>query len=830
MFEPVKLTLEKGLPVHDGLHVCAHCGGDCAEKDLLWEEKHFCCDGCQAVYEILNHNGLCRYYAMDERPGSRQDGRGQSGRFGFLDDSGVRAKLIRFSDGTVSRAVFYIPQMHCSACIWLLENLWKLHPGIRRSQVNFLRREAQIDFAEAEISLREVVEWLAKIGYEPQIKLIDVQETQQVDPMAERYIRLGIAFFCWGNVMMLSFPEYLGLDALAESSYRNFFGYLNFALSLPVLFYSATEFFVSAWTGLKQRQLNIDVPIVIGVLVMHLRSSWEVFSGTGAGYFDTFVSLIFLMLVGRLFQNKSYHRLSFERDYRSYFPVGVMALRDGEERSIPVSDLQVGERLVIRHGELIPADSMLLQGSGSVDYSFVTGESAPVPRSSGELLYAGGRQMGGAIEVEVVKPVSQSYLTQLWNDQAFAKDGSRDVTLTVNRLSQWFTPLILLIATAAGAYWLLQDDPNRAFGAFTAILIITCPCALALSSPFTLGNALRIFGRHQFYLKNAAVVERLSRVDYLVFDKTGTLTDTRRAELRYEGEPLSTDDQQRVHALTRHSAHPMSRRIYDSLGGQFPGTGPKDRVEQFEEITGKGIHARVNGVSVALGSGSWVSSFPTPLPEGASLPETEAGGSRSWLRMGDRVVGSYVLRHAYREGFAEQMRDLQREGYGMALLSGDNETEKPYLLDFFADESQIRFRQSPADKLEHVNRLRTQGHTVMMTGDGLNDAGALRASDVGIAIAEDANHFSPACDAILEAGRFAQLGTLLRFSRQAMRVLMGSFALSLLYNAIGIGLALPGTMSPLVAAILMPISSVTIIGFTTLATNWSAKKLFADSR
>lgn len=826
MYETAKPLPDKGQRAHDGAPVCTHCGGDCPENAvLIRQEKPFCCEGCHAVYEILQDNGLCRYYDLNDRPGTRRETEGPTGRFGFLDDPEVRAKLIRFSDGTISRALFSVPQMHCSACIYLLENLWKLHPGMRRSEVNFLRREVQIDFAEAEISLREVVEWLAKIGYEPRIQLIDVQESRRADPMADRYIRLGIAFFCWGNVMMLSFPEYLGLDALAESGYRNFFGYLNFALTLPVLFYSSAEFFVSAWTGLQQRRLNIDVPIVIGVLVMHARSTYEVFSGTGAGYFDTFVSLIFLMLVGRLFQNKSYHSLSFERDYRSYFPVGVMAVREGTERSIPVSDLQVGERLVIRHGELVPADSILLLGTGRLDYSFVTGESAPVPRVSGELLYAGGRQMAGAIEVEVVKPVSQSYLTQLWNDRAFAKDGSRDVTLTVNRLSEWFTPLILLIAVGGGTYWWWQGDAGRAFGAFTAILIITCPCALALSSPFTLGNALRIFGRNRFYLKNAAVVERLSRVDYLVFDKTGTLTDTSRAELRYEGEALDEESLRSVRALTRHSAHPMSRRIYDFLGEKISAPGKKERVENFEEITGKGIRARVNGMPMALGSAGFVADHPYPLPDGAALQANEAEGSRSWLRIGDRVAGSYILRHAYREGFAEQMRSLQKEGYGMALLSGDNETEKPYLLNFFADESRIRFRQSPADKLAQVEALRREGRSVLMAGDGLNDAGALRASDVGIAIAEDANHFSPACDAILEAGQFAKLGTMLLFSRRAMRVLMGSFGLSLLYNALGIALALPGTMSPLVAAVLMPISSVTIIGFTTLATNWSAKRL-----
>ncbi|MFN7013509.1 MAG: heavy metal translocating P-type ATPase, partial [Bacteroidia bacterium] len=511
--------------------ICYHCGNEAYESAICFDDKMFCCEGCKTVYEILNQNNLCDYYDLNNNPGITAKNPEALKKFAVLDDAKVRQKIIQFADDKQSKVTFYIPYIHCSSCVWLLEVLYKLNPGIISSQVNFLRKEVSITFKENEISLRQLAELLTNIGYEPKLSFDDIQNEKKKTGINKNYYKLGVAFFAFGNIMLLSFPEYLGIDELAESEYRKFFGYLNFVLALPVMFYSASGFFNSAYQGIRQGVLNMDFPIVLGIVAMFARSSYEIFSGTGAGYMDTLASLVFLMLVGRMFQNKSYERISFERDYKSYFPVSATILDKNEEKTIPLSDLKVGQRLIIRNGELIPADAILFKGEAHIDYSFVTGESIPVEVVLGEIVYAGGRQQGGVIEVEVIKEVSQSYLTQLWNDKAFEKNTKNDIGSLASKVSKGFTLVVLAVSFIAAAYWIWYGNSFKALNAFTAVLIITCPCALALSSPFTLGNAMRILGRNKMYVKNAETIEKVAKITTIVFDKTGTLTQNNKAKI-----------------------------------------------------------------------------------------------------------------------------------------------------------------------------------------------------------------------------------------------------------------------------------------------------------
>jgi Cu+-exporting ATPase len=300
----------------EALTKCYHCGENC-NGSIRLQEKPFCCEGCKTVFEILSQNNLCDYYDLNNNPGLTLNKKLNPKKFGYLDDEQVKAQLISFNDGNTSKATFYIPQIHCSSCIFLLENLYKFKSGVQRSVVNFMKREVSITFDNSQVTLRQVVETLAGIGYEPHINLNDLERKEKKDHLRRYYIKIGIAFFAFGNIMLLSFPEYLGIDILSETPMRKFFGYLNFVLALPVMFYCAEEFFQSAWGALKQKSLNMDIPIALGILVMFLYSAFEIFTHTGAGYYDTLASLVLLMLIGRFFQNKTYDTLSFERDYKS---------------------------------------------------------------------------------------------------------------------------------------------------------------------------------------------------------------------------------------------------------------------------------------------------------------------------------------------------------------------------------------------------------------------------------------------------------------------------------------------------------------------------------
>ncbi len=797
--------------------LCYHCGDLCTGGlDIRDGDKHFCCSGCKTVYEILNENDLCKYYEIDRNPGISQKplDKALKSRFSYLDDELIIKQLTGFTDGNISVVNFSIPQIHCSSCIWLLENLHKLNPAVLHSEVNFLQKIVNIKYKTKELTLREIVELLSAIGYEPQISLSDIENKVKYRSNKSIYYKIGIAGFCFGNVMLLSFPEYLALDGRLEVYYKQFFGWLNLLLGIPVLFYSASDYFKSAWGGIRQKNINIDFPIVLGLVVLFGRSVFEIFTGTGVGFIDSMTGLIFFLLIGKVFQSKTYDALNFERNYKSYFPISVTLKRSGTESSIPVSALKTGDRIVIRNNELIPADAILFSGNANIDYSFVTGESIPVQKVAGEIVYAGGRQSGPAIELEVIRTVSQSYLTQLWNKDAFVKNDEDKFNSLVNVVGKYFTLIILIIAAAAFFYW-YPASLRTAINAMTAVLIIACPCGIALTNPFALGNALRILGRNKFYAKNASVVERLSKIDTIIFDKTGTITKTGNAKITFNGSVLSSYEQSLVRSAVRNSTHPLSAKIYNALE-----TAELYDVQEFSELSGKGIEAMVDSRIIRLGSASFAADYRDVLKRTGK--KTGSTYSRIFLSIDGSVKGFFVINNIYRSGLEMVTRSL-KSNYVLKVLSGDNEGEKENLLGYFESGSDMKFNQSPHDKLEFVKKQQLQGKKVLMVGDGLNDAGALKQSDVGIAISEDITNFSPSCDAILDASEFSNLSKFIGFTRATKHIIIASFVISIIYNIIGVMLAFRSEISPMFAAILMPLSSVSVVLFTITSTNLISK-------
>jgi P-type Cu+ transporter len=797
--------------------LCYHCGDLCTgSQDIYTGNKHFCCSGCKTVYEILSENNLCRYYEIDENPGISQKrlDKALKSRFSYLDDEQIITQLTGFTDDNISVLNFSNPQIHCSSCIWLLENLHKLSPAVLHSEVNFLQKTVNIKYKHKEVSLRGIVELLTSIGYEPQISLNDIENKVKYRSNRSLYYKVGIAGFCFGNIMLLSLPEYLAFDGKLELYYKQLFGWLNILLGAPVLLYSASDYFRTAWGGIKQKNINIDFPIVLGLVVLFARSVFEIFTGTGAGFIDSMTGLIFFLLAGRVFQSKTYDALNFERNYKSYFPASVTVNKSGVETSIPVSALKTGNRIVIRNNELIPADAILFSGSANIDYSFVTGESIPVSKVVGEIIYAGGRQSGPAIELEVIRTVSQSYLTLLWNKDPFVKKDEDKFNSLVNIVGKYFTIVILMIAAAAFIYW-YPHSLRTAINAMTAVLIIACPCGIALTNPFALGNAVRILGRNRFYVKNASVVERLSKIDTIVFDKTGTITKTGNAKITFNGSVLSYYEQSLVKSAVRNSTHPLSAKIYDALE-----SAELFDTQEFKEYSGKGIEAMADSRIIRLGSAVFAAN-------GGKIPDhiskkTGRDNTRIFLSIDGTTKGFFIVNNIYRSGL-ELITASLKNIYGLKLLSGDNEGERENLHGYFDSDSDMKFNHSPHEKLEYVKELQEQGRRVLMVGDGLNDAGALKQSDVGIAVSEDITNFSPSCDAILDASEFSNLSKFIGFSKTTKRIIITSFVISVIYNFIGVVLAFRSEISPMLAAVLMPLSSITVVLFTVSATNLFSK-------
>ena len=688
----------------------------------------------------------------------------------------------------------------------MLENLQKLHKGVIHSLVNFPKKTARITYNTEQISLKELALLLSYIGYAPYISLDDYQKKETNKQMKQLLYKLGVAGFGFGNVMLLSFPGFFESDEFWFNQYKHFFRWLMFALTLPVLFYSASDYFISAYKGIRSKILNIDIPLALGILAMFIRSSYDIITDSGQGFFDSLNSLVFLLLIGKFFQQRTYSFLSFERDYKSYFPIGITRIKkDNTEESIQVYDIEEGDRLLIRNEELIPVDCILVKGEAQIDYSFVTGESKSIEKQNGDKLFAGGKQKGLAIEVEAIKNVSQSYLTQLWSNEVFDKDKFQGVKTLTDKISKYFTIIILLVAFASLLYWLQFGNIKEAFNVFTAILIIACPCALAVSAPFALGNMLRIFGKYKLYLKNTKVIEQMEKIDTIIFDKTGTITTSSENKLRYEGEKLSDKEMILLKNSLRNSNHTLSRQIYNSI----PQIG-NIKIESFNEINGKGIISTYGDIQMKIGSSSFVTSKPNHL-------ETSV-----YISINDVYKGKYIFENEYRKGIKELFHSLS-EKYDLFILSGDNESESENLSRWLPKNTEVYFNQSPNDKLAFINSLQEKNKKVLMIGDGLNDAGALKQSDIGFSVSENINIFSPACDGIMDAEKLHKLDKFIQLSKQSLYIIKWSFIISLCYNCIGLGFAISGKLEPVVAAILMPISSISVVLFTTLATNFLGK-------
>ncbi len=787
---------------------CVHCGSDCGREIILLGDKKFCCEGCKTVYRILNENRLYKYYQIGKTPGIRVDENEYNNKYSFLDRDDLKEKFFEFRNGTIVKVTFYIPAIHCASCIWLLENLSALDRGIRSSRVNFVKKEVSVVFDEAEINLRKLVELLVSVHYIPDISLQTLEKKGKTNPNKKLLYKIGVAGFVFGNVMLYSLPEYFNKGKV-EGTLGDFFSILSYVLILPVVFYCGNDYLISAWKALRRKTVNIDLPIAIGILGLFLQTSCVVFTGEGQGYSDSLSGLLFFLLTGRYYQGKTYEALAFDRDYKSYFPVAVTKIYNGTEERILLNEIKTGDEILIRNKELIPADCKIINGTASIDYSFVTGESAPVRKEAGEFVYAGGRQSGSAITIKVEKEVEQSHLTKLWN-----QDESRDetkVTLKriLDRLSRYFTVIIILIALAGSAYWFYFGEAKTAIFVFTAVLIITCPCALAMSVPFTFGNAMRVLGNAGFYIKNSEVIEKLTHIDTVVFDKTGTITRPDQNRIEFSGFPLTNDEQIAVASLCKQSTHPLSAALVNYYENHVPA-----HPGHFVEISGKGIFGKVNGLEIKLGSEEFVT---------GKLPEKKKNSSVVFVSVNAEVKGYFTFYNKYREGFYDVIQGLKKH-FELYLLSGDNDGEKENLKTFFPEEN-MRFNQSPRDKKTFIEQLQKQGRKVLMTGDGLNDAGALMQADVALTVAGDIYHFSPAGDAILEASKFARLEMFARFIKKAMNIVKINFVISFLYNIIGISFALTGTLSPVVGAILMPVSSVSVVTFATFATRFAGRKL-----
>ena len=797
IFIHVDLLLDKPIKTQV---LCAHCGDKCLEGIIASQEASFCCAGCQTVYHILHDHQLTHFYSMDIAAGLSQKYIRKE-QYEYLDEAETQEKLCNYISTSTISIWLSLPTIHCTSCIWLIENLSRINGGIKHASVNYLEKRALIHFDPSRISLRQVAVLLSQLGYPPLITLHDTEQTKEKKDRSI-YYKIGISGFVFGNIMLLSFPEYLGMNPFTDSM-SLYIRMINVILVMPVILYCARDYYRSSYQSFKQKHLNIDLPITIGITALLVKSLYDIMAGTGPGYFDSLSGLIFFLLIGKWVQHITYSRIKFDLDYRSYFPVAATKVVDGLEIKVSLNKIVPKDILRIRHGELIPTDGQLLSPQATIDYSFVTGEEDPVIIEEEDNVYSGGKVIGPMVEIEVEKSVVTSYLTQLWNDANVKPDHNTGNISAINTaVAKYFTICILIIAV--GSFWYHSSyGIDQALHVFTSVLIIACPCAIALSIPFTFGNIIRLLALRHIFFKNTNVVEKCAAISAVVFDKTGTITTHKSKQINYVGLDLSSHEKRAIHSIAIHSTHSVCQILCKYYSDYEVITAT-----DIEEITGKGIQGRVNLKMIRIGSADFfgqneIWSFKHQFPNDESYS--------AYIWIDNKLVGAIMKKSHFIDELSTLINTLS-DDKDISLISGDNDNDKPYLQKVFNRWSHLLFNKSPIEKLHFIKQL-SLNHKVAMVGDGLNDAGALMQSDVGIAVSQDASHFTPASDMIINNEQIYTLPDIFSVCRSAVRIIYASYAIAICYNIIGLSYAIQGLLSPIIAAILMPVSSITVVVF-----------------
>lgn len=788
---------------------CFHCGNSCSHTKIHFEEKVFCCNGCKSVYELLEKNGLCEYYSLNEKPSLEAIKIHDRNKFAFLDNETISHKLIQFQNESICNTIFYIPKIHCSSCLWILENLSKLNTGIVHSTVNFEKKEVFIQFSKSNTNLREVVETLDSVGYEPHLSLDDVSNKYTTTDKSV-ILKLVIAGFCFGNIMMISFADYLANQNEVEGKLKIYFQAISLILSIPVIVYAAQEFFITAWKGIKNKYINIDLPVSIAILITFGRSMYDIFILNEMGYLDSMSGIVFFMLIGRWFQSRTYSQLSFDRDYKSFFPIAVLKKNNNSWINLEVSDLKQDDIIKVKHNEIIPVDSILQKGEALIDYNFITGESLPVKVKTGDVIYAGGKQLNSSIELLVSKSVSQSYLTSLWNKYSKQKDESIKQD-DYDIVGKYFTYIVLLVSFCSGVYWISQHNITYALNSITTTLIVACPCALLLTKNFTHGRILNILSKYKIYFRNASVLEKLAHINHIIFDKTGTLTYSNLNEIKYVGKELSDEEKSMISSLVLQSNHPLSKSLVQKIG-----INSVLQVENYKETEGSGIEAWLNEKHIKIGSKEFI---------GGEIQKNKK--TKIIISINQKIIGEYTFHNTYREGLGNIISSLKKE-YDLSVLTGDNDSEETNLIKHFGNHVSLKFNQSPLNKYEHICELQNKNKNVMMIGDGLNDSIAFRQSDVSISITESNNNFAPSSDIIIHSSSFQHIAQMIAISKWGKKIIYFVFGFSISYNIIGLIYSIKGILSPVIAAILMPLSTITIISITYYLTYFISKKVLTN--
>lgn len=789
-------------------------------------ERQFCCAGCRTVYAVIHDYGLDRYYdlkASQSRPlePARSSGRDYSE---FDDPSfdrlycspvGSSSSEGRPSDDKMRRASFYVEGVHCAACVWLLETAARVLSGVRQVRVDIGRSRATVIWNQAEITPSEIARFFDSVGYAVHPYRESEREERARHEDRALLIRIAVTGAVAGNVMLIAFALYGGaLDGMARE-YENLFRWSSLVLTIPAVIFGAGVFFRGAWSGLRRRVLHMDLPISIGIIAGFVGGAVHTVRGVGEVYFDSITALIFLLLVGRYLQRRQQRRAAESVDLlHSLSPRRARRLASASEassgasraesREVLVESLSPGDQVEVLAGDVIPADGEVLAGQSSVDLSLLTGESEPVPVEAGARVFGGTVSLSGRLVVVIDRVGEDSRVGQLLQQVEECSLRRSPVVQLADKIAGGFVAIVILLAGGTALLWSWLD-PAQALDHTLALLVVSCPCALGLATPLAVTAAIGRAARAGLLIKGGDVFERLQRPGVIYLDKTGTLTEGRLSVTFWEG---SEETRAAVRALEQHSSHPIAL----ALCRDFDDAPSRDAVS-VEQIQGAGIRGQVEGRSFQIGSPAHAAKFAHSGP--AWELALERVRSRGWTPVfvvrDQEVVALAGLGDPVRSDAAPLLARLRQLGWTVGILSGDDPAVVDRVGEGLGVPEELRLGgRTPEDKLQIVESERERG-SVVMVGDGVNDAAALAAATVGIGVRGGAEACLAAADVYLNRSGILPIAELLVGSQRTLGVIRRNVVFSLFYNVLGASLAVAGMIHPLVAAILMPVSSLTVV-------------------
>ncbi len=818
-------TPDEGLPVTTE-SVCFHCvqpveQSDAIEAAVSGTSRLFCCHGCRSVCEAIYSAGLDGFYKRVQ-PGERLAPPPELpvGLTTFdLDE--VQEEFV---DGLAEeRSInLLVEGIHCAACVWLIENSLRAQQGVLEARVNLTGKRLKVRWNNAQLPLSSLLAMLGQLGYAATPFDPDSAELSLQRANRELLYRMAFAGFAMMNLMWISIALYSGAD---KGEFRSLFHWVGFCLAAPTLIYSGLPFYRGAWAGIRNRHPSMDLPIAIGASATFAYSVYVTVSGSGIGevYYDTVVNFLFVILLGRYLEAVSRKQAvtSTQRLF-DLQPKVATVLRVSGEVVVPIRSVKLGEKVLVRPGERIAVDGVVVRGSSLVDEAMLTGESEPVSRAAGALVCAGTINGNGALEIEVTGTLSQTALGRIIQLVEDAQSSKAPIQCTADRIVPWFVLMTLALASGTFVYWFSAGFESALLAA-TAVLIITCPCAFGLATPMSIAVATGQGARHGILIKNGEVLELLSSVDHVVFDKTGTLTEgvisvasITTPSLRWaRGEDVSEETTAILSlcaAVERQSEHPLADalvKLADELALSCLAA------EGFESRPGAGVRARVQGRQVVVGNRAWLRTNGIELNVRLDSTVAEydsAGQGVVFCAVDGHEVAVIAMEDRLRDGAAELVRALCKEGLGVTLLSGDRLATAQGVASRLGADIEVIAEVMPEDKDRVIGNLQGLGRKVAMVGDGINDAPALIRADVGVALGSGTDVSIASADIVLISSELEKVFLVRKLARRTLSTIRQNIALSITYNIIMVPLAMAAVVTPLVAAITMPISSLLVIG------------------